>query len=341
MELDVSFKAFSCPQICTSPCDLYTMTTTPSPSQEGFVDLDVPAAGKACQTWYRIFGPLPSASTLSALVCLHGGPGCASEYLLPLTDLSTGPAARPVVLYDQLGCGRSTHLPDKRSDAAFWTETLFQRELDAVVDALGLRAHGFDILGHSWGGMLGATFAASQPRGLRRLVISNSPASMALWIECTGRLRATLPADVQAALDEGERTGKVEEPAYLAAVAEFYCRFLCRERPYPAPELAASMRAIDDDPTVYLTMNGPSEFYVTGSLKTWSCVDRLKVIEAPTLLVNGRYDEAQDSCVAPYFEHIKRVRWVTLEDSSHFAFVEQRERYMEVVRGFLSQEVEG
>ena len=159
---------------------------------------------------------------------------------------------------------------------------------------------------------------------------------MSLWLEAAADLRRQLPPDVQAALDEEEEKGDFEGERYRAAVAEFYKRFMCRVEPFPAPEAAAAMKAIDDDPTVYLTMNGPSEFYVTGLLKTWTVTDRLPQIEVPTLVLNGRHDEAQDVCVVPYFENIPRVRWVTLERSSHMAFVEERERYMQLVRGFLS-----
>ena len=307
----------------------------PSPTKEGTIAFSAPGASEACSTYYRIFGPLPSTSAPLPLICLHGGPGCASEYLLPLTDLS---AARPVILYDQLGCGRSTHLPDRRGDTDFWTEALFRAELDNLIDALGIREGGFHLLGHSWGGMLGAAYAATRPRGLRGLVVSNSPASIPLWLEAAASLKRQLPADVQTALDEEEEKGNVEGERYKAAVAEFYKRFLCRAEPWPAPEVDASMKAIDDDPTVYLTMNGPSEFHVTGSLKTWTVVDRLPQIEVPTLVLNGRYDEAQDVCVAPFFEKIPRVRWVTLEKSSHMAFVEERERYMQIVGDFLAQE---
>ena len=39
-------------------------------------------------------------------------------------------------------------------------------------------------------------------------------------------------------------------------------------------------------------MNGPSEFHVTGTLRTWSIVNRLDRIKIPTLVTSGRYDEA-------------------------------------------------
>ena len=55
----------------------------------------------------------------------------------------------PVVLYDQLGCGKSTHLREKRLDTDFWTPELFMAELDNLVKYLGIDDD-FDILGQSW-----------------------------------------------------------------------------------------------------------------------------------------------------------------------------------------------
>lgn len=81
-------------------------------------------------------------------------------------------------MYDQLGCGRSTHLPHLRGDADFWTVGLFLRELENLLEKLGVED--YDLLGQSWGGMLGSEHAVHQPKGLKKLIISNSPASMKL-----------------------------------------------------------------------------------------------------------------------------------------------------------------
>lgn len=81
--------------------------------------------------------------------------------------------------------------------------------------------------------------------------------------------------------------------------------------------------------------NGPSEFHITGSLKHWSMISDAPKISVPTLLINGRYDEACDSVVAPWFSLIPRVRWVTFAESSHMPHLEERARYMELVGGFL------
>ena len=80
---------------------------------------------------------------------------------------------------------------------------------------------------------------------------------------------------------------------------------------------------------------GPSEFHISGSLKTWEGWSRAHLIKVPVLLTNGRYDEVQDISVKPWFKNIAKVRWVTFENSSHMAFWEERERYVDIVGGFL------
>ena len=81
--------------------------------------------------------------------------------------------------------------------------------------------------------------------------------------------------------------------------------------------------------------NGPSEFEITGPFKDWSIVPKLKTIRVPVLLLNGRYDQAQDSVVGPFFSEIPKVKWVQFADLSHMPYWEERERFIQVVRDFL------
>ncbi|KAJ7753607.1 proline iminopeptidase [Mycena maculata] len=296
---------------------------------EGEVDFVAPAAGKPCKTWYRVIGDLKARRPL---VALHGGPGCSHAYLGAFADL-TAAHSIPLVLYDQLGTGNSTHLPEKMGDTGFWTEQLFLDELDNLLKHLGIQDD-YDLLGHSWGGMLGSRHASLRPAGLRRLIIASSPADMGLWVEAANRLRTELPPDVQDALDKHEKEGTTESAEYQAAMTAFYARFLCRLDPMPAPVLE-TMAWIEKDPTVYFTMNGPSEFHITGPLKDWSMLKDAHKIVVPTLLTNGRYDEAQDSTVMPFFASIPHVKWVTFAESSHMPHWEERERYMSIVGSFL------
>ncbi|MGP3965462.1 proline iminopeptidase-family hydrolase [Nonomuraea sp. 3N208] len=281
------------------------------------------------QTWYRITGDLESAKT--PLVVLHGGPGAAHNYTLRIAGLAG--QGRAVVHYDQLGIGNSTHLPGKGAD--FWTVQLFLDELDNLLAALGLSG-GYHVLGQSWGGMLAAEHSVRRPAGLKSLVIANSPASMELWLSEAARLRALLPPEVQKTLGEHEAAGTTEHPDYKAAEAVFNARHVCRIVPNP-PEVAATFAAIDADPTVYHTMNGPNEFHVIGTLKDWTIIDRVDRIAVPTLLVSGRHDEATEATVRPYADRIPDVRWEIFEDSSHMPHVEEEEAYLRLVGAFLDE----
>ncbi len=161
---------------------------------EGEVEFHVDGIDKPCKTWYKVFGDLKTSQN-RPLVVLHGGPGVVHKYLLSLADL-VGTHSIPVVLYDQLGNGNSTHLPEKNGDTSFWTDDLFINQLEHLLQHLGIW-DSFDLLGHSWGGMLGARFATRHPAGLKRLIVANSPASMHLWVEAANRLRLQLPEEVQ------------------------------------------------------------------------------------------------------------------------------------------------
>lgn len=283
------------------------------------------------QTWYRITGDLESGSR-PPLVVLHGGPGAAHNYCLAMADLSAD--GRAVVHYDQLGCGNSTHLPEAERD--FWSVDLFIEELTNLVEHLGIST-GFHLLGQSWGGMLGPEFVLARPAGVLSLTICDSPASMKLWLEAAAQLRAELPQDVQDVLSRHESEGTTDDPAYESAMNVFYARHVCRVQPMP-PDVAASFAQIDADPTVYHTMNGPSEFHVVGTLKDWTVVDRIEGITVPTLVVAGRYDEAMPLTWSPFVDRIPDVRSHVFAESSHMPHVEETTAFLDVVGSFLREQ---
>jgi L-proline amide hydrolase len=287
--------------------------------------------GDTAQTWYRVTGDLRPADgdAPAPLVVLHGGPGAAHDYLLSLTDLATD--GRAVIHYDQLGNGRSSHYPDRGAD--FWTVDLFVRELHNLVDQLGIAAR-HHVLGQSWGGFLAQEYAFTKPDGLASLVLANTAASFPDFVAEANRLRADLPPEVEATLRRHEEAGTTDDPEYEEACMVFYGRHVCRLDPWP-PEVAEAFAWIDKDPTVYHTMNGPSEFHVIGSIKDWQAKDRLSEIDVPTLLVSGRHDEATPALQETLQAGIGGSDWVVFEDSSHLPHVEERERYMQVVGDWL------
>ena len=281
---------------------------------------------KGYQTWYRIVGESTAPGKLP-LLCLHGGPGACHDYLTSLDAIAD--TGRQVIYYDQLGCGNSS-IPV--SNPAMWTIPLYVEEVDVVRRALGLdRIH---LLGQSWGGMLAMEYMFTQPVGIASLTIASSPSSMIQWVEEANRLRDELPTEIQATLLKHEAAGTYKDPEYQAAMVEFYNRHVCRVVPNP-DYVERGNTKMSQNPEVYNTMNGPSEFHVIGTIKDWDVRHRLGEIHAPTLVTSGKYDEATPLIATTVQNGIPGASWVLFENSSHMAHVEETERYIQVLSAFL------
>jgi L-proline amide hydrolase len=294
---------------------------TDFPSTEGTVDF------RDFKVWYRIVGE-GEAPGKFPLLCLHGGPGVPHDYLEPLEGMAA--TGRRVIFYDQLGCGNS----DQPHDPALWTVDLFVEELGVMRQALKLdRVH---ILGQSWGGMLAMQYALTQPAGLLSLNIASSPANMQQWVAEANRLRADLPPEVQQTLLKHEQAGTTDHPDYETAMMVFYKRHVCRLDPYP-DYVERAFSKLAQNPEVYHTMNGPSEFHVIGLIKDFDVVARLGEIRVPTLVTSGRYDEATPAIAQTVHHGIPGSEWVLFENSAHLSHVEETERYLQVLGDFLAQ----
>jgi proline-specific peptidase len=259
------------------------------------------------------------------LLTLHGGPGLTHNYLETLADLAD---ERRVIFFDQLGCGDS----GRPGDRSLWTVERAVDEVECVREALGLNQ--FHLFGNSWGGWLALSYVLSHPlAGPAGLVLSSCPPDTGRFVDYCWRLRAELPGSTAAALKRHEDAGWFRCPEYQAAVWEFYRRHLCRLEPWPRG-LEISFETIGED--VYEAMWGPSEFGpLTGVLNGWSVSDRLTGIPGPVLVTAGRYDEASPDQCREMSESLPGGRFQLFEQSSHMAFYEQREEYIDCVRGFL------
>ena len=292
---------------------------SPFPIREGYL----PFHGH--KTWYRIVGDQDKPGKLP-LICLHGGPGATHDYFGSLEAFAA--TGRRVVLYDQIGWGNSDHI----HDPSFWTMDLFVDELKAVRKALGLsRAH---ILGHSWGGMLALEYALTRPKGLASLVLANTLSSSAQWAHEAKRLIKQLPLDVQDVIHKNETAGTIDSPVYRAAMRE-YSRHYGGGHISPFPDWVKKAFKKIGTNEIYLTMWGPSEFCVTGTLKDWDVTPRLGEIQVPALVLCGRDDEATPALARTLHRGIPGSQMVIFERSAHFPHIEETELFLQVLDTFL------
>jgi proline-specific peptidase len=277
--------------------------------------------------WAAIHGADRSGTPL---LVVHGGPGVPHDYLEPLAALAD---ERPVVFYDQLGCGNS----ERPQDRSLWTTERAVEELAAVHSTFGCeRMH---LLGQSWGATLITIYTLDLPSGPRprevsSLTLSAPFLSASCWMKDQRDRLSTMPPEVRDAVAEAERTGNYQAPAYRAATQLFYHRHVCRIEPWPEC-LDRTFRSTG--PEVYLTMWGHSEFSVTGNLCGLDLVRRLREVAVPTLITCGRYDECSPRTAAWYRDQIPGAELIVFENASHLHHLEVTENYLATVRHFLAR----
>jgi proline iminopeptidase len=266
------------------------------------------------------------------VLTLHGGPGATHFYLECFEDFLPQAGVR-FWYYDQLGCGFS----DRPDDPSLWTVERFREEVEQVRAALGLDR--FVLYGHSWGGMLGIEYALAYPQHLTGLVVSDMTASIPAYVEHVNRLRAAMAPEVREVLNLYEAAGDFGAPEYQEVLfGQLYTKHLCRLDPWPEPVVRAFAHLAAP---VYNTMQGPSEFTVTGNFKDWDRWADLPQLAMPTLLLVGRHDTMAVADIERMGSLIPRSRVVVCENGSHMSLYDDQETYFAALVPFLHEAHEG
>jgi len=279
--------------------------------------IDVPGG----RVWYRIVG----SGTKTPLLLLHGGPGAPSYYLKPLAALAD---ERPVVFYDQLGCGHSP----APADSSLWTIDRFVRELAAVRQALHLEQ--VHILGTSWGTILALEYMKTHPAGVESIVFASPALDIHQWMRDADSLRHTLPDSTLEVIEAAEKNHTTDSPAYQAAMMDYYRLYIARKQPW-APDLDSAFAGIGQ--SVYTTMDGPSEFAVTGTLRDYDGRDFLKQLTVPVLYTCGQFDEAVPRTVASFAAATPGAEMQIFPNAAHCTAMDDSAAYVPAIRAFLNK----
>ena len=280
---------------------------------EGYIDV------KGGKLWYRIVG----SGNKTPLLLLHGGPGSSSYYLNPLKELS---ADRPVIFFDQLGCGRSSRI----TDTSLMTLDNYVDEVEQLKKALGITT--YFLYGHSWGTMLGIDYYLKHPEGIKAIVFGSPLFSTDLWINDAKVLIKTLPHSVQQIIKVNEQNQTYSSADYQRAVQIYYDHFLQRTKKHQAD--VDSMEKYTGT-NVYEYMWGPSEFKATGTLKNYNRVQDLHKITMPVLLTCGQYDEARPATVKYYQSLIPGARFTLIKNSGHETMIDNTKDNNKAIKDFL------
>ncbi len=296
--------------------------------QDGNVRLiNIQTLGKTHKVWTKSIGNNPKTKIL----LLSGGPGCSHEYFECFENFLPKEGIE-FIYYDQIGTGFS----DNPDDTMYWKLDRFLDELEQVRSALMLDSSNFYLLGHSWGGILAMEYSIKYPHQIKGLIISNMMASCPKYGKYAEEvLSKKLDPKVLDTIRLFEEKKDFANPKYMELLLpHFYNQFICRLplESWPDP-MQRSFNKLNQ--SLYVTMQGPSEFGIGGNLINWDRSQDLKNFTFPCLVIGATNDTMDPEYMKWMSQQIKRSQFLLCEKGSHMCMYDDQKTYFNGLISFI------
>nr|WP_214460458.1 proline iminopeptidase-family hydrolase [Flavihumibacter fluvii] len=277
--------------------------------------------------WTKRIGNNPTIK----LLLLNGGPGATHEYFECLESFLPKEGIE-FIYYDQLGCGNSAD----PKDTSMWDLARYVDEVEQVRVALGLDESNFYLLGHSWGGILALEYALKYQDKMKGLIISNMMSSCPDYSKYANDVlsRQFDPA-VLDTIRQIEARKDFGNPKYMELLLpNFYARHICRIPLADWPEpMSRSLNKINQ--SLYVTMQGPSEFGISGKLEKWDRKADLPKLKLRTLTIGSKYDTMDPEHMKWMSTKVQNGTYLYCANGSHMSMYDDQETYMKGLISFL------
>lgn len=283
--------------------------------------------------WTKSIGDNPRIKIL----LLNGGPGATHEYFECFENFML-PQGFELIYYDQLGCGYS----DNPKDTSMWNLGRFVEEVEQVRKSLGLNKDNFYLLGHSWGGILAMQYALKYQDNLKGLIISNMMSSCPAYGKYSQEVLAPqFDPKILDTIRQIEAKGDFGNPKYMELLyPNFYEKHILRlptsQWPEPVTRSFSKMNQ-----SLYVTMQGPSEFGIGGNLINWDVSKELPKIKIPTLTIGGKYDTMDPEHMKWMSTQVQHGRFLLCPNGSHMDMYDDQKNYFPGLIKFIKEVDEG
>ncbi|MFA6275706.1 MAG: proline iminopeptidase-family hydrolase [Pedobacter sp.] len=277
--------------------------------------------------WTKRVGNNPKIKVL----LLNGGPGATHEYFECMESFLPKEGIE-FIYYDQLGCGNS----DNPKDTAMWDLDRYVEEVEQVRVALNLDKDNFYLLGHSWGGILAMQYALKYQQHMKGLIVSNMMSSIPDYGKYADEVLAKqMDKQVLKKIRDMEAKNDFANPEYMGLLMpNFYVKHICRipldQWPEPINRSFSKMNQ-----SLYVTMQGPSEFGVSGKLLKWDIKDQLKNITIPALSIGAQYDTMDPKHMEWMATAFKNGSYLYCKNGSHMSLYDDQQTYMKGIIKFM------
>ena len=279
--------------------------------------------------WTKRFGNNPKIKVL----LLNGGPGLTHEYFECFESFFPAEGIE-FIYYDQLGCGYS----DNPKDTSLWDLNRYVEEVEQVRKALNLTHENFYLFGHSWGGILAMQYALKYQGNVKGLIISNMMCSCPDYGKYADEVLAKqMNPKILDTIRKLEAVKDFANPKYMDLLMKnYYAAHICRIPLDKWPEpINRSMSKLNS--SLYITMQGPSEFGIAGNLTHWDIKTELKKISVPTLTIGAKYDTMDPEHMKWMSTQVQKGSYLYCANGSHMSLYDDQQAYMQGLIKFIKE----
>lgn len=278
--------------------------------------------------WYE------SEGTGDPIILIAGGPG--NSHLYFHSYFSALKNHYRVIYFDAFGRGKSGRAPQPSKQYSFLRDV---EDVEAFRKALGVDK--IILLGHSYGGMVAQAYALKYPSSVKKLILSNTLFSGEMWQanndNCNYEIRNQYPEvwdSLMIIRRQGMHSSSAAHQRLYAKVhpGTFYYFDASNIKGFPTD-------SVSFNPDVYYTIAGDdADFLIAGDMGEIDFRPRLKELSMPVLVLAGRFDRvALPKFSVQFKEYAPQAAFVMFEKSGHEPFIEETEKYFNVLQEFLSK----
>jgi proline iminopeptidase len=307
----------------------YFSSSETNPKSGGVKLITIQTPKGAFKVWTKRFGNNPTIKVL----LLHGGPACTHEYFESFESFLPQEGIE-FIYYDQLGSAYS----DQPQDTSLWSLPRFVEEVEQVRVALGLNKDNFYLLGHSWGGILAMQYALKYQDNLKGLIISNMMASCPKYGDYANNvLSQQMDPKVLEEIRGLEAKKDFANLRYMELLTpNFYEQHILRIPAAQWPD-AVNRTFAHLNQAIYVSMQGPSEFGISGKLEKWDVSTELPKIKTRTLVVGATHDTMDPKYMEWMSTQFPNGAFLLCPNGSHMSLWDDQEHFFPGLVAFLKK----
>ncbi|MFB3389998.1 alpha/beta fold hydrolase [Flavobacterium sp. LAR06] len=267
------------------------------------------------KTYYKIFGKG------EPLLIINGGPGMNSNGFEGMAKILA--ETQETIIYDQRGTGKS-ELKELNS------KTISMKIMAEDIEALRkhLKIKKWNILGHSFGGMLASYYATVYPNSINKLVLSSSGGIDLTLLKGPNLIEQNLSKIEKDSMNYWEAKIEKGDTSYAARLGRG--RAMAPAYVYDQKYVPIIAERLTQGNS---TINGL--LWQDMQKINFDCKDKLKSFKNPVLIIQGKEDVISNQIGELAQKTIPNSKLILLENCRHYGWLDAKEKYFEEINSFL------